>query len=80
MSVMDPRPAEQWDQIFAKLPAPAGLDSDYLCAERVLGDLIGYRPSGPIKRRVAFKTRDATELKNAMLAFARMYYDAGVRP
>lgn len=78
------RPAEQWDEIFKKLPAPNGLNSDVLCAERVLGDLDGYNhPSGNMttrKKRQAAKDRDSKELANAMLAFARMYFDAGVRP
>jgi len=82
--MVDPRPAEQWDQIFAKLPSPAGMNSDQICAERVLGDLIGYtHPSGSEKtrrRRQAIKNRDSIELRNAMIAFARMYIDAGVRP
>lgn len=82
---MDARPVEQWEQIFAKLPAPEGFNSDVLCAARVLGDIQGY--SLPALARIfatgrvqAVKDRDAQELANAMLAFARMYYDAGVRP
>ena len=81
---MDARPIEQWEQIFAKLPAPEGFNSDVLCAARVLGDIQGYsHPSGSEatrKRRQRIKDRDAQELAHAMLAFARMYYDAGVRP
>lgn len=81
---MDPRPVEQWIEIFSKLPAPAGMNSDRICAERVIGDFVGYtHPSGSEatrKRRQANKNRDSIELKNAMIAFARMYYDAGVRP
>lgn len=80
---LDPRPTEQWEQIFSKLPAPNGLNSDVLCAERVLGDIEGYQPpsgSEPTrKRRQAVKSRDAIELSHAMIAFARMYFDAGVR-
>lgn len=82
--VMDARPVEQWTEIFGKLPAPNGVDADKLMAERVIGDLIGYEhPSGsaPTRaRRQERKTRDAEELRNAMIAFARIYFDAGVRP
>jgi hypothetical protein len=81
---MDPRPTDQWEQIFARLPAPNGLNSDAICAERVLGDIEGYQhPTGTEntrKRRQRVKDRDVTELSRAMIAFARMYYDAGVRP
>ena len=81
---MDPHSAETWDTIFAKLPSPAGMNSDQICAERVIGDLVGYNHPGGSektrKRRQADKNRDSIELKNAMIAFARMYIDAGVRP
>jgi len=81
---MDARPVEQWIEIFGKIPAPNGVDADKLIAERVIGDLVGYEhPSGNFKtreRRQYRKDRDAQELRNAMIAFARMYYDTGVRP
>ena len=78
------RPIVQWEEILAKLPAPNGVNSDVICANRVLGDLVGYNhPSGSMatrNRRQAIKDNDAAELANAMLAFARMYFDQGVRP
>lgn len=81
---MDAHTAETWETILGRLPAPNGIDSDKLCAERVLGDLVGYNHPGGSeatrKRRQADKDRDALELRNAMVAFARMYIDAGVRP
>lgn len=81
---LDPRPVEQWETILGRLPALEGVNSDKICAERILGDIEGYQhPTGnerTRKRRQAVKDRDVTELRNAMLAFARMYYDAGVRP
>lgn len=82
--MLEPRPIEQWEQIFAKLPAPEGVNADVLCAHRALGDLVGYEhPTGTErtrKRRQEAKDRDAVELSRAMIAFARMYFDAGVRP
>lgn len=81
---MDPRPIDQWSEIFGKLSAPNGESAELICANRVIGDLIGYiHPSGnneTRKRREGIRFRDANELKNAMIAFARMYFDAGVRP
>jgi hypothetical protein len=85
-AILEPRPVEQWEQILARLPAPnsVGVDTDMLCAERVLGDLQGYQHPGgneaTRRRRAGIKQRDAIELSRAMIAFARMYYDLGVRP
>jgi hypothetical protein len=81
---MDARPVEQWEQIYAKLPAPNGVDGDKIIAERIIGDLIGYeQPSGNAAtraRRQARKTHDVEELANALKAYARLYIDHGVRP
>ena len=80
----DPRPIEQWSEILGNILAPEGQNTDKLCAFRVLGDIEGYQhPSGneaTRKHRVRIKDRDSQELANAMIAFARMYFDAGVRP
>lgn len=81
---MEARTIEQWEQVFAKLPAPNGENADVICARRVIGDLVGYlHPSGnenTRRRRQADKDHDSQELANAMLAFARMYFDHGIRP
>ena len=81
---MIPRPVEQWSEILGRIPAPEGVNTDKLCAFRVLGDIEGYQhPSGSDatrKRRFRTMDRDSQELANAMIAFARMYFDAGVRP
>ena len=81
---MDPHSIENWEKILGQVPCPEGTNADLLCARRVIGDLIGYQHPGgnqqTYKRRLGVKNRDAEELKNAMIAFARMYFDAKVRP
>ena len=68
------RPIEQWTEILGKLPSPEGQNSERLVADRIIGDLVGYRHSSKQRQR------DAAEIANAMQAYARMMFDAGVRP
>ncbi len=71
---MDVRTPETWMEILGDLPSPEGMVPEEIMANRVLGDLIGYRHS--LKDRV----HDARQLAAAMQAYARMMFDAGVRP
>lgn len=81
---MDPRPVDQWQKILGDLPSPNGVNSEQVMARRIIGDLVGYsHPSGKPAtraRRQRDAERDAAELANAMTAYARMMFDAGVRP
>jgi hypothetical protein len=71
---MDPRPIDQWTEILGKLPAPEGVVPEMIMARRILGDLVGYA------HRKFTILRDSEELAHAMIAYARMMFDAGVRP
>jgi hypothetical protein len=81
---MEARPIEQWQQILGDVPCPNGFNMEKAMARRVIGDLVGYNhPSGSVstrRRRQQDAERDAAELANAMTAYARMMFDAGVRP
>jgi hypothetical protein len=81
---MDPRPIEQWQKILGDLPAPNGENAEYIMAQRIIGDFVGYEhPGGNARtreRRTAIRQRDAQELAHALQAYGRMMFDAGVRP
>lgn len=81
---MDARPVDQWTTILGKLPAPEGTNTEKLMARRIIGDLVGYNhPNGSErtrKRREIDADRDSQEIANGMIAYARMMFDAGVRP
>lgn len=68
------RPIEQWMQILGDLPSPEGENSEVIMANRIFGDLTGYRDNS------SHKSEDAKQLANAMIAYGRMMFDAGVRP
>lgn len=70
------RTPEQWEKILGDLAAPENQNSDQTCAARVLADMIGYRQNVNVNSGVI----DVANLANAMVAFARMYFDHGVRP
>lgn len=71
---MDPRPVEQWVKILGDIPSPMGQHMERDMADRILGDIVNYR------HKAKTRSRDAAELANAMQAYARMMFDAGVRP
>jgi hypothetical protein len=66
------RPIEQWVEILAALPAPHS--AELAVAERVLGDLAGYRQNS------RWRADDAEQIAAAMQAYARLCFDAGFRP
>jgi hypothetical protein len=67
--MMQPRSVEQWKEILSSLPAPGS--PELAMADRVLGDLVGYR------HHSSQRNRDAAELANAMLAYFQMLKEAG---
>lgn len=81
---VNPRPVEQWLEILGALPSPEGVSTEKIMGRRIIGDLTGYSfPSGNAQtraRREGAADRDAQEIANAMTAYARMMFDAGVRP
>jgi hypothetical protein len=71
---MEPRPIEDWQKILGDLPAPEGENMETIMGNRILGDMVGYRHGS------RDRLRDAEEVGRAMVAYARMMFDAGVRP
>jgi hypothetical protein len=63
---MDVRTVEQWKQVLERLPSPGGTPVEQVAANRVLGDLVGYRHSSRDRKR------DVEELANAMQAWVEM--------
>lgn len=63
---MDPRPIEQWQEIFDQLPSPEGTSVEKVLANRIIGDLVGYRWNS--KDRL----HDIDELANALVAYYRL--------
>ena len=68
------RTVENWMKVLGDLPAPEGQNTEQLMAFRIMGDLTGYRD------HAGHKDWDAVQLANALVAYARMMFDAKVRP
>jgi hypothetical protein len=66
------RTVEQWKAIYGPLNAPAS--SELAIAQRILGDLIGYRASS------THRYEDAQQLANALAAYAKLLHEHGVTP
>ncbi len=64
------RTVEQWIEIFNKLPAPGSPEE--AIAQRILGDMWGYRHNSQ------HRPGDAKGLANALVAYAKMLQEAGV--
>jgi hypothetical protein len=60
------RTVEQWKQVLGRLPSPEGTPVEQVVANRVLGDLVGYRHGSRHRKR------DFEELANAMTAWSEM--------
>ena len=69
---MEQHSVDVWGEILGMLGAPAESAPEYICAQRILGDLVGYQ------HRNRHRDRDARELANALEAYAKMLQDAGV--
>lgn len=63
---MEPRTVAQWKQLLERLPSPEGTPPEQVVANRVLGDLVGYRHAS------RYRKRDFEELANAMTAWNEM--------
>lgn len=66
------RTVDQWLEIFAKLPAPNSAEE--AIAQRVIGDLWGYRHNSQ------HRPGDAQGLAQAFIAYARLLQQHGVAP
>ena len=67
------RTIENWMEIFGKLPSPLTESAEYSIAQRVIGDLAGYRHTSK------WRGDDAKGLANAMIAYARMCQEANLK-
>jgi hypothetical protein len=67
---MEARSVEQWKQVLNNQPSPEGTPVEHVVANRVLGDLVGYRHAS------RYRKRDVEELANAMQAYAEMEKEA----
>jgi hypothetical protein len=63
---LDPRTVDTWRTVIERLPQPDGVSHYEVIAQRILGDLIGYRWRS--KNRV----RDARELAAALEALVQL--------
>lgn len=69
---MNPRPIEQWTEIFSRLDATT-VSAEQAIANRILGDLSGYRINSQ------HRARDNMDLANALQAYARLVQEAGLK-
>lgn len=65
------RPVAQWVEIYRKTPAPESAEK--AIANRIIGDLIGYR------HKSRHRDRDADELANALQAYAYLLQQIDVK-
>lgn len=71
---MQARSIADWTAIFPKLASPADQSVEQTIANRIIADLVGYKHNSQ-HRRV-----DIDSLANALIVYAKMLADAGVRP
>ncbi len=71
---MQARSIADWTAIFPKLPAPADVSVEQAIANRIIADLVGYQHKS--KHRVS----DIDSIANALIVYAKMLHDNGVRP
>lgn len=69
---MEAHSIDTWMTILSNVPAPD--NAEHAAANRIIGDLVGYRHSS------RYRARDIEELANAMQAYARMCAAAGWKP
>ena len=62
---------EQWAATFATLPAPQS--AERAIAHHILGDLLGYNSNSQ------YRIVDAANLENALIAYARLLQEHGVK-
>jgi hypothetical protein len=63
---LDPRPVATWRAVIERLPQPDDVSHYEVIAQRILGDLAGYRYESKWRRR------DAAELAAALEALVQM--------
>ena len=65
---------ETWIEIFGKLPSPLTETAEFSMANRIIGDLVGYRHTSKHRQE------DVKNLANAMIAYARLLQQHNVTP
>lgn len=65
------RTVEAWIEIFSRTPAPESAEK--AIASRILGDLWGY------KHGSKYASQDVETLQAALIAYAKMLQEAGVK-
>jgi len=62
---------EKWKDIFSVLPAPHSAEE--AIAQRIIGDMVGY------KHNSKYRSDDAKSLANALVAYAQLLQEYGVK-
>jgi hypothetical protein len=65
---------DTWKTILGELASPEGQHMEDIMANRIIGDLIGYRHNS------SFRKHDVRQLANALQAYARLLHEHGVTP